>query len=50
MSIIGSIIANEALKVVLSQETILNGNLLIFDGGSYNFSLQKIEKNQDNFK
>lgn len=50
MSIIGSIIANETLKIILSQETILNGNLLEFDGSSYTFSFKKIKKNQDNFK
>lgn len=50
MSIIGSIMANETLKVILSQETKLSGNLLQFEGGSYTFSLQKIEKNPANFK
>jgi adenylyltransferase/sulfurtransferase len=50
MSIIGSIIANETLKIILSQNTILNGNLLKFDGGSYSFSLEKIKKNPANFK
>lgn len=50
MSIIGSIIANETLKIILSMETILNGNLLQFDGGNYAFSFKKIEKNQSNFK
>lgn len=50
MSIIGSIIANETLKVILSLETVLNGNLLQFNGGNYSFSFKKIEKNQSNFK
>lgn len=50
MSIIGSIIANETLKLILSKDTILSGNLLQFDGGSYTFSFQKIHKNQANFK
>lgn len=50
MSIIGSIISNEILKVILAKETILSGNLLRFDGGSYSISLEKIVKNQSNFK
>ena len=50
MSIIGSIIANETLKVILSHNTVLSGNLLQFDAGSYTFTLRKINKNQDNFK
>ena len=50
MSIIGSIMANETLKIILSQETMLNGNLLQLEGGSYSFSLQKIKKNPTNFK
>jgi adenylyltransferase/sulfurtransferase len=50
MSIIGSIIANETIKIILSKDTILSGNLLQFDGGSYTFTFKKINRNPDNFK
>jgi adenylyltransferase/sulfurtransferase len=50
MSIIGSIIANEALKIILSKETVLSGKLLQFDASTYSISLKKIEKNPSNFK
>lgn len=49
ISIIGAIIANEAIKVLLDKESMLNGNLLTIDTGNYAFSTKKITKNPENF-
>ncbi|MBN1598386.1 MAG: HesA/MoeB/ThiF family protein [Bacteroidales bacterium] len=50
MSIIGSIMANETLKVILDIENTLNGKLLKFDMINYSFRSSIIKKNPDNFK
>ncbi len=50
ISIIGSVMANETLKVILGLETKLNGNLLSVDAANYTFSLSDIKKNPKNFE
>ena len=50
LSIIGAIIANEAIKVILGMDTPLSGNLLKFNGSNYSITFEPIQKNPDNFK
>ena len=50
ISIIGSVMANETLKVILGLETKLSSNLLSIDAVNYAFSLSAIRKNPKNFK
>jgi molybdopterin/thiamine biosynthesis adenylyltransferase len=50
ISVIGSVMANEALKVILGFDTPLNGNLLVFDMGNYTFRFIKVERNPENFR
>jgi len=49
-SVIGSILANEALKVIIGIDTVLNGNMLSVDMVNYKFSFLKITKNPLNFR
>lgn len=50
MGIIGSIVANEILKIILGRNTKLSGNLLKFNAVNYSVSFEKIKKNPENFK
>jgi molybdopterin/thiamine biosynthesis adenylyltransferase len=49
INIIGSIMANEAIKVILTLDTVLNGNMLIFNAGNYSFSFVKVDRDETNF-
>lgn len=49
ISIIGTIMANEAIKVVLQMKTMLNGSILTIDTRNYSFSEKEITKNPENF-
>lgn len=50
MGIIGSIVANETIKVILGVSTMLNGNLLKYNASNFSAALEKVEKNPENFK
>ena len=50
LSIVGAIIANEAIKVILGKDTPLSGKLLKFNGSDYSFTFETIQKNPENFK
>lgn len=46
---VGTIMANEAVKIITGTNTTLSGNLLGIDVENYQFSLKAIEKNPENF-
>jgi len=50
INIIGSIMANEAIKLVIGIETELSGNVLTFNAAKYKFILTEIIRNPANFK
>lgn len=47
--IVACYITNEVIKIVLGIESNLNGNLLVFNFDNYNTSLEKINRNSENF-
>jgi len=49
INIVSSIMANEALKIIVGRDTRLNGNMLIVDAANYKFSVKGINKNPLNF-
>jgi molybdopterin/thiamine biosynthesis adenylyltransferase len=48
-NIVGTIMANEILKIILQAENIINGKLLLFNILEYIISFNKISKNPINF-
>ncbi len=50
MGIIGSLIANETIKIIFGKSSSLSGNVLKYDAGNFTIAFEKIEKNQENFK
>jgi sulfur-carrier protein adenylyltransferase/sulfurtransferase len=48
-NILGSIMANETLKVIVGQASLLNGNLLKFDPVKYTTTFERIIRNPENF-
>ncbi len=49
LSMVGSIIANEVLKIILDKSTVLSGNIMKISGVTYDASFQLVEKNEENF-
>jgi len=47
--ITGTLMANEAIKIVLGAESVLNGKLMKFTMGDYAVSFTPIKRNPDNF-
>ena len=50
VSIIGSILANETIKVSIQMDTELSGNLLSVDAANYKLKLSKITRDPSNFR
>ncbi len=50
MGIIGSIVANETIKVILEIPSKLSGNLLKFNARDFSITFEKIKKNQKYFR
>ncbi len=48
-NIVGTIMANEVLKIILQLENIISGKLLLFNILDYTISFNKIIKNRNNF-
>jgi sulfur-carrier protein adenylyltransferase/sulfurtransferase len=48
-NILGSIMANETLKVIIGQTSLLSGNLLKFNPTDYTITFEKIIRNPGNF-
>lgn len=49
LNVMGSLMANETIKVILGKTTSLNGNLLKFNFIDYSISYEQIVKNAENF-
>jgi adenylyltransferase/sulfurtransferase len=50
MNVVGSLVANETIKIILGISSKLFGNVLKFDAGNFNISLEKIDKKEENFR
>jgi len=49
ISMVGAVLANEAIKVLMGAETILSGRLLAIDARTYSFQKKELTKNPRNF-